>query len=50
MIPEEKREDIRILDVACGTGFVGSGLKEHGFKNIIGVDASQKMLEKAQEK
>lgn len=36
--------------MACGTGLVGQALSEHGFKQVSGVDVSQKMLEKAQEK
>ena len=39
-----------ILDMGCGTGLVGHYLKERGFKSIYGVDASQGMLEKANEK
>lgn len=40
----------QILDFGCGTGLVGKNLKEAGFQNINGIDISQKMLEKAEEK
>jgi len=33
--------------MGCGTGLVGRYLNEYGFKQIVGVDASQGMLEKA---
>jgi predicted TPR repeat methyltransferase len=36
--------------MGCGTGLVGKYLNEFGFKNVIGVDASAGMLEKAREK
>ena len=35
-----------ILDIGAGTGRVGLNLKEKGFRNITGVDASESMLEK----
>ena len=38
-----------ILDVGAGAGIVGKLLKEKGFSNITGVDASQALLKKAQE-
>lgn len=33
--------------MGCGTGLVGQYLFERGFKNIVGVDASAGMIEKA---
>ena len=30
--------DVRILDVGCGTGLVGEELYKRGYKNIDGVD------------
>lgn len=39
-----------VLDMGCGTGLVGVYLKERGFNNIVGVDASAGMLEKARTK
>ena len=40
----------QIMDFGCGTGLVGQNLKEAGFQNIVGIDISPKMLEKAQDK
>lgn len=31
-------KDARILDVGCGSGWVGKYLKEHGWKNYVGLD------------
>ena len=39
-----------VLDMGCGTGLVGQYLKERGFNQIVGVDASAGMLEKAKVK
>jgi len=39
-----------VLDMGCGTGLVGHYLVERGFKNVVGVDASAGMLEKAKVK
>lgn len=39
-----------VLDMGCGTGLVGQYLLERGFKNVVGVDASAGMLERAREK
>ena len=50
-VPKEKREEVRVIDFGCGSGIMGKYAKEkHGFKHIDGVDASEKMLEKAAEK
>ena len=46
----DQAEEKHIFDMGCGTGLVGQYLKERGFKNIVGVDASKGMLEKAKEK
>jgi len=37
-------ETCKILDLACGTGLVGRHLSKYGFKNIYGLDISEKML------
>ncbi len=37
----------RILDAGCGTGLVGTRLKQAGYDNIHGNDYSAKMLEQA---
>ena len=41
---------MRILDVGCGTGLVGSELNRIGYKNLDGLDASPEMLKIAAEK
>jgi predicted TPR repeat methyltransferase len=46
----EISKDDEILDMGCGTGLVGKFLKEKGYTQIIGIDASTNMIEKAQEK
>ena len=40
-----KDKSIFIMDAGCGTGLVGEELKKIGFKNIVGVDFSQEMLD-----
>lgn len=45
-----KRETVRILDVAAGTGFVAENLVEYGFKHIDALDPSEGMLELARKK
>ena len=42
--------DIRILDLGCGTGLCGQFLASYGFKNIIGLDISEGMLQIAADK
>lgn len=43
----DQAENAVVLDMGCGTGLVGQYLVERGFKNVVGVDASAGMLEKA---
>ena len=43
-------EEVKVLDMGCGTGLVGQYLAERGFKSIVGVDASAGMLEQAAKK
>ena len=38
-------KSIVILDAGCGTGLVGLELSKQGFKNFIGLDFSQEMLD-----
>ena len=47
----KKHQNLQILDVGCGSGLCGQAIKKY-IKNcqIIGVDISQKMLDKASEK
>ena len=39
-----KDTQAKILDAGCGTGLVGEILNNNEFKNLIGVDFSQEML------
>ncbi|XP_029644999.1 methyltransferase-like protein 27 [Octopus sinensis] len=43
-------KNAKILDIACGTGFVGEHLKKFGFTNVDGMDAARGMLENAEKK
>ncbi|XP_068180197.1 methyltransferase-like protein 27 isoform X2 [Antennarius striatus] len=40
-------EEVRVLDVACGSGWVAKLMAELGFKHFVGVDGSRGMLEQA---
>ncbi|XP_060598213.1 uncharacterized protein LOC132752000 [Ruditapes philippinarum] len=40
----EKRDQLHIMDIACGTGRVGTALAAYGFTNIDGLDSSSGML------
>ncbi|MGD9332807.1 MAG: class I SAM-dependent methyltransferase [Desulfobacterales bacterium] len=42
--------DAKILDAGCGTGIVGTLLKQSGFTSVDGLDYSQEMLQKANQK
>jgi len=46
----KEKVEVLVLDMGCGTGLVGQYLKEAGFTNIHGQDASAKMLEQAKDK
>ena len=37
--------DANIIDVGCGTGLMGKLLGNKGYKNIVGIDASQKFVD-----
>ncbi|XP_071100955.1 methyltransferase-like protein 27 [Haliotis cracherodii] len=43
-IPKEQRPKVKILDVAAGTGLLGTELKNHGFTQIDALDPAEKML------
>ena len=43
-------KEAAILDLGCGTGLLGKELIEKGYTNIVGIDASPEMLEKAEAK
>ncbi len=38
-----------ILDLACGTGYLGRKLQKQGYCQLTGIDGSSKMLQKAEE-
>ncbi|XP_015245490.1 PREDICTED: Williams-Beuren syndrome chromosomal region 27 protein-like isoform X2 [Cyprinodon variegatus] len=44
-----ERQKLQVLDVACGSGMVAKLMFEAGFRNFVGVDCSQKMLDIAAE-
>ncbi|XP_066288851.1 methyltransferase-like protein 27 [Branchiostoma lanceolatum] len=44
------RKEVRVLDVAAGTGLCAEELVKKGFTNIDAVDGSQKMLDLAERK
>ena len=46
LVPDgQHRQNIRILDLAAGTGWVGWWLHQMGFKHMDALDASQDMLD-----
>ena len=45
-----QQRDLEIIDFGCGTGLVGTALREQGFVNVDGVDISTRMLEQARSK
>lgn len=47
--PCGQRHDLRVLDLGCGTGLVGAAIKPHAAE-LVGVDLSPKMLERAAQK
>ena len=48
--PELKREEVKILDLGCGTGFTAENMQKYGFKEFYGLDASAEMLKIAESK
>ena len=52
LIPDvASRAEMEVIDMGCGTGLVGDELfRVGGWKNIVGVDASRAMMDKAVEK
>ena len=41
--------EANVIDIGCGTGFLGAALAKKGYKNFDGIDASEKMVERAKE-
>jgi len=46
--PHKRKEEIKIIDVAAGTGLVGVELFKLGFTRIDALDSSQGMLNEAE--
>ncbi|XP_069168634.1 methyltransferase-like protein 27 isoform X2 [Procambarus clarkii] len=44
MVPEDRRQHVRVMDIAAGTGGVGLKLHKKGFTNIDALDPSEGML------
>ncbi|KAK3865922.1 hypothetical protein Pcinc_028522 [Petrolisthes cinctipes] len=44
-VPECRRKEVRVLDVAAGTGMVGVALAQKGFTNLDALEPSEGMLE-----
>ena len=38
-------KESKVFDVGCGTGLMGKLLNKNDYKNIVGVDASQKFVD-----
>ena len=47
--PQQKLDELSVMDIGCGTGLVARALIEQGFKFIDGVDLSPEMIVKAQQ-
>ena len=45
-----KNKKSKILDAGCGTGLVGQILHKKNYKNLVGVDFSQEMIDRAHKK
>lgn len=45
-----QRDTARILDAGCGTGLVGAALHDLGYRSVDGVDLSQEMVDKANQR
>ena len=50
VFPSKRKDEIKIIDVAAGTGLVGLELLKLGFTNIDALDVSQEMLNQAKKK
>ena len=47
---KKSRQDLKIIDVAAGTGLIGLELHKMGYTNLHALDSSQKMLNEARKK
>ena len=43
-------KNVRLLDAGAGTGLFGQLLQQHGYRNVVGIDVSEGMLEEARKK
>ncbi len=43
-------KDVRLLDAGAGTGLFGQLLQQRGYRNVVGIDVSEGMLEEARKK
>jgi len=43
-------KDVRLLDAGSGTGLFGQLLHQRGYRNVVGIDVSEGMLEEARKK
>ena len=48
--PAKRKDEIKIIDVAAGTGLAGVELSKLGYTNIDALDMSQEMLNQARKK
>lgn len=48
--PSKRKDEVKIIDVAAGTGFAGLELIKLGYTNIDALDVSQEMLNQAKKK
>ena len=39
--------EVKVLDVACGSGLLAQALAKEGYKHFDGIDASEGMIERA---
>ena len=42
--------DLKVIDIAAGTGLASESLKQYGFSNLDALDPSKEMLKIAQKK
>ena len=47
---KKRRQDIKIIDIAAGTGLIGLELHKMGYTSLHALDSSQKMLNEARKK
>ena len=50
VLPDKRKNELRILDVGAGTGLVGMALQKLGFTTVDALDISQGMLNEARKK